>query len=173
MIVATDRVGRKRWTDELRGPLQGSVGLPARLFWSGPSPYEVRWDLADPIRRRDFYEIVLVEGTLDDVRELINVGELLLPLGPDVPSVVGPVGVATLARSSPHGAEHSKSRISSPMISTGYHLIASSSLSTRHPVPIARSRCLPTEADCMTASRWTSDRCFIPTISQPTRCLPM
>lgn len=159
MIVATDRVGRKRWTDELRGPLQGSVGLPARLFWSGPSPYEVRWDLADPIRRRDFYEIVLVEGTLDDVR--------------DVPSVVGPVGVAKLARSSPHGAEHSKSRISSPMISTGYHLITASSLSTRQPVPIARSRCLPTEADCMTASRWTSDRCFIPTISQPTRCLPM
>ncbi|MGA9310776.1 MAG: hypothetical protein WBV74_10445 [Pseudonocardiaceae bacterium] len=77
MIVATDRVGRKRWTDELRGPLQGSVGLPARLFWSGPSPYEVRWDLTDPIRRRDYYEIVLVEGTLDDVRELINGGALL------------------------------------------------------------------------------------------------
>lgn len=77
MIVATDRVGRKRWTDELRGPLQGSIGLPARLFWSGHSPYEVRWDLADAIRRRDFYEIVLVEGTLDDVRELINGGELL------------------------------------------------------------------------------------------------
>jgi len=34
-------------------------------------------DLADPIRRRDLYEIVLVEGTLDDVRELINGAELV------------------------------------------------------------------------------------------------
>jgi hypothetical protein len=65
--------------DELRDSLQGSVGLPARLFWSGPNPLwsgpnprEVRWDLADPIRRRDLYEIVLMEGTLDDVRKLIN-----------------------------------------------------------------------------------------------------
>ncbi|MGH3788237.1 MAG: hypothetical protein ACRDRG_17205 [Pseudonocardiaceae bacterium] len=63
--------------DELRGPLQGTVGLPARLFWSGPNPREVRWDLADPIRRRDLYEIVLVEGTPDDVRELINGTELV------------------------------------------------------------------------------------------------
>jgi hypothetical protein len=61
--------------DELRGSLQGSVGLPARLFWSGSNPREVRWDLADPIRRRDLYEIVLMEGTLDDVRELINGAE--------------------------------------------------------------------------------------------------
>jgi hypothetical protein len=30
-----------------------------------------------PIRRRDLYEIVLVEGTLDDVRELINGTELV------------------------------------------------------------------------------------------------
>jgi hypothetical protein len=63
--------------DELRGSLQGSVGLPVRLFWSGPNPREVRWDLADPTRRRDLYEIVLVEGTLDDVRELINGTELV------------------------------------------------------------------------------------------------
>lgn len=63
--------------DELRGSLEGRIGLPARLFWSGPNPREVRWDLADPIRRRDLYEIVLVEGTLDDVRELINGTELV------------------------------------------------------------------------------------------------
>ncbi|HET9256884.1 MAG TPA: hypothetical protein VFO16_17050, partial [Pseudonocardiaceae bacterium] len=50
-----------RALDELRGPLQGSVGLPARLFWSGPNPRGVRWDLADPARRRDLYEILLVE----------------------------------------------------------------------------------------------------------------
>jgi hypothetical protein len=66
-----------RTLNELRGSLQGGVGLPARLFWSGPNPREVRWDLADPIRRRDLYEIVLVEGTLDDVRELSNGTELV------------------------------------------------------------------------------------------------
>ncbi|MGH3856969.1 MAG: hypothetical protein ACRDR6_26505 [Pseudonocardiaceae bacterium] len=38
----------------------------------GHTPREVRWDLADPARRRDLYEIVLGEGTVDDVRELIN-----------------------------------------------------------------------------------------------------
>jgi hypothetical protein len=57
--------------------LSGVVGLPARLFWSGPDPRAVRWDLADPGRRRDLYEIVLVEGTPDDVRELVNGGELV------------------------------------------------------------------------------------------------
>lgn len=62
---------------ELYGPLQGTVGLPARLFWSGPDPRAVRWDLADPDRRRDLYEIVLVEGTLDDIRALVNAEELV------------------------------------------------------------------------------------------------
>jgi len=61
---------------ELRGRLRGVVALPARLFWSGPDPRGVRWDLADPGRRRDLYEIALVEGTLDDVRELVNGAEL-------------------------------------------------------------------------------------------------
>lgn len=63
--------------DELRKALHGSVGLPARLFWSGPHPRDVRWDLADPGRRRDLYEIVVVQGTLDDVCELINGTELV------------------------------------------------------------------------------------------------
>ncbi|GAA5169032.1 hypothetical protein GCM10023321_64000 [Pseudonocardia eucalypti] len=62
---------------ELSGPLRGSVGLPARVFWSGPDPRAVRWNLADPQRRRDLYEIVLVEGTLDDIRELVNGAELV------------------------------------------------------------------------------------------------
>jgi hypothetical protein len=61
---------------ELRGPLVGSVGLPARMFWSGPDPRAVRWDLADPERRRDFYEIVLAEGSLDDVCALVDGPEL-------------------------------------------------------------------------------------------------
>lgn len=62
---------------ELRGKLSGVVALPARLFWSGPDPRGVRWDLADPARRRDLYEITLVEGTLDDICELVNGDELL------------------------------------------------------------------------------------------------
>jgi hypothetical protein len=63
--------------NELNGPLYGSVSLPARLFWSGPNPRDVRWDLADPDRRRDLYEIVLIEGDLDDVRRWINPDELI------------------------------------------------------------------------------------------------
>jgi hypothetical protein len=62
---------------ELRGPLVGLVSLPAQLFWSGPDPRGVRWDLADAARRRDLYEIVLVEGTIEDIRELINGAELV------------------------------------------------------------------------------------------------
>jgi hypothetical protein len=62
---------------ELTGKIDGTVGLPARLFWSGPDPRAVRWDLADPDRRRDLYEIVLVEGTLNDIRSLINGDELV------------------------------------------------------------------------------------------------
>jgi hypothetical protein len=66
-----------RELDELHGPLDVIVGLPARLFWSGPDPRAVRWNLSDPSRRRDLYEIVLVEGTLDDVRALVNGQELV------------------------------------------------------------------------------------------------
>lgn len=66
-----------RVLDELRGPLTGSVGLPAGLFWSGPRPRAVRWDLADGRRRRDLYEIVLVEGTLDDIRTFVNAAALV------------------------------------------------------------------------------------------------
>ena len=66
-----------RSLDELNGPLGGVIGLPARIFWSGPDPRAVRWNLADPGRRRDLYEIVLVEGNMNDVRELINGAELV------------------------------------------------------------------------------------------------
>lgn len=68
-----------RALDELRGPLKGVVGLSARLFWSGPDPRAVRWDLADPGRRRDLYEIILVEGALDDIQRLVN-GDALVEL---------------------------------------------------------------------------------------------
>ena len=57
---------------DLHGPTTGTIGLPASLFWSGPHPREVRWDVADLDRRRDLYEIVLVEGSLDDITRLID-----------------------------------------------------------------------------------------------------
>jgi hypothetical protein len=63
--------------DELRGGLVGLIGLPARLFWSGPDPSGVRWDLGDRGRRRDLYEIVLAEGSLEDIRGLVNGAELV------------------------------------------------------------------------------------------------
>ena len=62
---------------ELCGPLEGVASLPARLFWSGPDPRSVRWDLSDRLRRRDLYEIVLVKGTLADVCALVNGPELV------------------------------------------------------------------------------------------------
>lgn len=57
---------------ELHGPTTGAIGLPTTLFWSGPHPRDVRWDVTDLDRRRDLYEIVLVEGTLDDIVRLID-----------------------------------------------------------------------------------------------------
>src|SRR5690349_17712251 len=62
---------------ELHGPTTGSVGLPARLFWSGPDPRSVRWDLSDRARLRDLYEIVLAQGTLEDVLDLVNAEHLV------------------------------------------------------------------------------------------------
>jgi hypothetical protein len=61
---------------ELRGRCEGIVCMPARLFWLGPDPRNVCWDLADRRRRRDFYEIVLVKGTLDDICGFVNGPEL-------------------------------------------------------------------------------------------------
>jgi hypothetical protein len=57
---------------DLHGPTTGTIGLPASLFWSGPHPRDVRWDITDLDRRRDLYEIVLVEGNLDDITRLID-----------------------------------------------------------------------------------------------------
>ncbi|MDQ6615076.1 MAG: hypothetical protein M3083_10075 [Actinomycetota bacterium] len=52
----------------------GVVELPAHVSWSGP---RFRWDLADRRQRAQVYEIVLSEGTDDDVRRFIDVDELL------------------------------------------------------------------------------------------------
>lgn len=87
-MVVDGAVGRSRpgWVrdvelprdlDELRGPLDGVVRLPLRLYWSGPNPQAVEWDLATPEGRRWLYEVILREGGLDDQRELINGPELV------------------------------------------------------------------------------------------------
>ena len=44
---------------DLRGPAHGTVTLPLRLYWSGPSP---AFDLDDTDLRRWLYEIVLREA---------------------------------------------------------------------------------------------------------------
>jgi hypothetical protein len=44
----------------LRGPSRGTVELPLRLYWSGPSPV---FDLQDPDMRRWLYQIVLREAS--------------------------------------------------------------------------------------------------------------
>jgi len=53
---------------------RGVVELPARVSWSGPTR---RWDLSDRRQRAQVYEIVLSEGTDDDIRRLIDVDALL------------------------------------------------------------------------------------------------
>lgn len=61
--------------DELRGPLAGEVALPLRLSWSGPAGRR-RYDLGAEHDRSLLYELVLTEGTLDDLRTYVNAGEL-------------------------------------------------------------------------------------------------
>jgi hypothetical protein len=52
----------------------GRVTLPTRVRWSAP---ERSYDLADRRQRARVYEQVLVEGVEQDVRELIDVDELV------------------------------------------------------------------------------------------------
>lgn len=66
-----------RSLDELRGPTSGVVRLPLRIHWSGPDPQGVGWDTGSAARRARLYEIVLREGDLDDVRQLVDGRELV------------------------------------------------------------------------------------------------
>ena len=60
--------------DELDGPsASGLVVLPPHLDWSTRRPY----DLDDPRDRRRVYEIVLREGTLDDLRRYVDADDLV------------------------------------------------------------------------------------------------
>jgi hypothetical protein len=65
-IVVTDLA-------DLRGPVHGTITLPLRLYWSGPSP---AFDLDEPDLCRWLYEIVL--------REAAQPGELTAFLNGDV-----------------------------------------------------------------------------------------
>jgi len=52
----------------------GVIELPLHVSWSGP---RIGWDLADRRQRARVYEIVLSEGTDDDVRRFIDVDQLV------------------------------------------------------------------------------------------------
>ena len=52
----------------------GLVTLPTRVRWSAPAR---SYDLADRRQRARVYEQVLVEGVEQDVREIIDVDELI------------------------------------------------------------------------------------------------
>ena len=71
---------------DLRGPVDGKVRLPLRLYWSGPSPV---FDLGEPYLARWLYQIVLREasrpedltGYLDRDTLIALWPELALPKG--------------------------------------------------------------------------------------------
>ncbi|MDQ6613989.1 MAG: hypothetical protein M3083_04395 [Actinomycetota bacterium] len=73
--------------DDMSGPkATGRVTLPLHVYWSGPDPSSQVWDLDDRRQRAHLYEIVLREGTVDDVRHFIDLDlladlwdELFLP----------------------------------------------------------------------------------------------
>jgi hypothetical protein len=74
----------------------GLVELPLHVRWSGPGRV---FDLADRADRARVYEIVLAEGTLDDVRRYVEL-EQLVDLWPELvlPRHVRRAWAAWLAR---------------------------------------------------------------------------
>jgi hypothetical protein len=61
---------------ELRGPLTGMVQLPLRVYASGQGPAR-SFDLSNEAERIELYEIVLTDGTAEDVCHYVNREELL------------------------------------------------------------------------------------------------
>ena len=60
---------------DLRGPAHGTVTLPLRLYWSGPSP---AFDVDDADLCRWLYEIVLREAAdPEELRSYLNGGKLV------------------------------------------------------------------------------------------------
>jgi hypothetical protein len=126
VIVVTDMAS-------LRGPTRGTVELPLRLYWSGPSPV---FDLGEPYLRRWLYQIVLREasrpedltGYLDQDTLIALWPELHLPKGvrqvweehhpPLQPSAVGRPGPGT---DDPHPAgERQHQRGQEPAAQAGW-----------------------------------------------------
>jgi hypothetical protein len=66
---------------DLRGPAEGTVELPLRLFWSLP---DRTFDLSDPDARLELYETVLQEAArVEDLTTYLN-KDLLIGLWPRV-----------------------------------------------------------------------------------------
>ena len=61
---------------ELRGPLTGIVQLPLCVYASGQGPAR-RFDMTNDAERIELYEIVLTDGTAEDVCRYVNREELL------------------------------------------------------------------------------------------------
>lgn len=61
---------------ELKGPITGRIRLPASVYSSGAGSQRV-FDLDDEQQRIRIYQIVLANGTADDIRRYLNVNELL------------------------------------------------------------------------------------------------
>ena len=75
VIVVTDLAS-------LRGPSRGTVELPLRLYWSGPSPV---FDLGEPYLRRWLYQIVLREASRpEDLTGYLD-RDTLIALWPELP----------------------------------------------------------------------------------------
>jgi hypothetical protein len=53
---------------------RGVIVLPLHVYWSGP-PLE--WDLDNPVHLRQVYQMVLREGTEEEVRRFIDVDQLI------------------------------------------------------------------------------------------------
>jgi hypothetical protein len=61
---------------DLRGPATGHLRLPLRTYSSGAGPAR-SFDLSDEAQRLELYQIVLTDGTVDDICEYVNPAELL------------------------------------------------------------------------------------------------
>ena len=61
---------------DLRGPLSGVVRLPLHVYASGQGPAR-GFDMASEAERIELYEIVLTDGTAEDISRYVNREELL------------------------------------------------------------------------------------------------
>ena len=66
---------------ELRGPTEGTVELPLRLFWSS---LDRTFDLGTPYMLRSMYETVLVEASRPEDLTAYLDGDTLIALWPDL-----------------------------------------------------------------------------------------